>query len=190
MDATELLAELKQEGLTVSAQGDRLIVESIAGITLSQKALLSEYKPELLKLLAQETANEPPTLPDTTEQPDKRRPTTDHAPSGVAGLFVEVFTPLGRKLIVKANSPAHAEWLTRMNPQPNPAELAARRAAKPGVVGLRPLIHCIDCQQATPTHHPALTDCLAQVPSPASCGPYRRWSTDAHHCQHYKVNKP
>ena len=77
MDATELLAELKQEGLTVSALGDRLIVESIAGITLSQKALLSEYKPELLKLLAQETANEPPTPrsnPISGDQPPTMHP--------------------------------------------------------------------------------------------------------------------
>ena len=119
MDATELLAELKQEGLTVSALGDRLIVESLVGITLSQKALLSEYKPELLKLLAQETANEPPTMPDTPAQANTHALLAHPAQSVASGIMVEVFTPLGRKLSVKADSPAHAEWLIRMNPQPN-----------------------------------------------------------------------
>lgn len=136
MDAEILLTELKQEGLTVTAQGDRLIVESPAGITLSQKALLQEYKPQLLKRLTQavqESANEQPTLPDTPEQADSIPVETE--PSATAGLVVEVFTPLGGKMTVKANSSAHAEWLKRMNPQPTPAELAARRAAMLEAVG-------------------------------------------------------
>ena len=121
MEATELLAELKQEGLTVSAQGDRLIVESLAGITLSQKALLQEYKPQLLKLLTQpvqEKANASPTMPETPEQADTQAFPVDAEPSSTAGFMIDVFTPLGSKLTVKANSSAHAEWLRHMNPKP------------------------------------------------------------------------
>ena len=121
MDAKELLAELKQEGLTVTAQGDRLIVESLAGITLSQKALLQEYKPQLLKLLTQpvqDNDNAPPTMPETPEQGNTQAFPVDSEPSATEGLVVGVFTPLGSKLTVKANSSVHAEWLSRMNPKP------------------------------------------------------------------------
>ena len=121
MDAAVLLADLKQEGLTVSTQGDRLIVESMMGITLSQKAWLIQHKPELLKLLAsqpQEPASETLTLPDTTAQADTQALPADAEPSLMAGLVVEVFTPLGDRLTVKVDSPTHAEWLRRMNPKP------------------------------------------------------------------------
>jgi hypothetical protein len=63
---------------------------------------------------------------------------------------------------------------------PPPVRVKARPA--PAAQDLAP-VRCADCQHATPTSHPALIDCAAQVHAPGNCGPFRWWGLDFHSCQ-------
>lgn len=55
MNATVLLDELRSQGVSLEADGERLLVDAPAGmITEEIKATLAELKPKLLKLLTWE----------------------------------------------------------------------------------------------------------------------------------------
>lgn len=54
MGARELLADLKGEGLSVTAEGDRLVIRPASKLTDDMRAALREAKPALLELLAGE----------------------------------------------------------------------------------------------------------------------------------------
>ena len=51
MGAQELLVDLAAEGLTVAANGDRLVVRPASKLTHAMRAALTLAKPELLALL-------------------------------------------------------------------------------------------------------------------------------------------
>ncbi len=55
MNATELMDDLRSRGVSLEADGERLLVDAPAGVIADEtKAALSELKPKLLKLLTWE----------------------------------------------------------------------------------------------------------------------------------------
>lgn len=111
MDARTLLAELHRAGLSLAADGDRLLVEADGPITDRQRAAIRTHKPELLKLLAA-TAQ---------AQTQKHRLADVDAPNHpVSRLFVTLQTPAGGVVTIQADSLEHAEQLKRWNPATEP----------------------------------------------------------------------
>lgn len=91
MGARELLAELSDAGLSVTADAGKLVVRPVALLTDSWRARLRDAKPDLLALLAADDAPaEPPAQPEpmptepaSVEMPAPA-PTVHHAPLDVA----------------------------------------------------------------------------------------------------------
>lgn len=88
MGAASLLTDLRNRGIGVRAEGDRLFVEG--KLTDSDRANIRAFKPAILALLA--------------EAPDP--------------LLVRCWTPSGTEMTVLADGPDHAEQIRRWNPRP------------------------------------------------------------------------
>lgn len=88
MGAASLLTDLRNRGIGVRAEGDRLFVEG--KLTDSDRANIRAFKPAILALLA--------------EAPDP--------------LLVRCWTPSGTEMTVLADGPDHAEQIRRWNPPP------------------------------------------------------------------------
>jgi len=155
MTATELVKTLAGHGVTLQPKpGGRLSATGSPAIVANYREAIAANKPALLAILA-------------GRNDEARRQGQNH-PGG--GQAVTVHTPAGVALTVEARDPAHAEQLRAWNPRPAPAPKAGP-------------VRCHDCRHATPTGHPALIDCAANVPAPGACGPVRWWADDYHHCQ-------
>ena len=66
MTARELLTELKQKGVDIKANGDRLVIDAPKGaITPELRTSLAQHKSDLLALLNAPAPEEPAPLPKT-----------------------------------------------------------------------------------------------------------------------------
>jgi virulence-associated protein VagC len=63
MGARELLADLTGAGLTVTPEGDRLVIRPASRLTDELRAAVREAKPELLRLLTEAAPAPPPCDP-------------------------------------------------------------------------------------------------------------------------------
>ncbi len=55
MEASIIMKQLRESGLTLTADGDRLLVEPKAAITDQHRAMIRQHKPALLALLSGKT---------------------------------------------------------------------------------------------------------------------------------------
>jgi hypothetical protein len=94
------LQRIKRAGFEISLSGDSFTVCPASSLTTEQRDFLKTHKAEIIREL--EASNAAATASDP--------------------LLVEVWTPSGTPLMVRADNADHAAWLQRMNPKPtNPA---------------------------------------------------------------------
>jgi hypothetical protein len=97
------LARIKDAGFEVWLKDNGNIgIKPFDALTPQQLAFLKAHKTEIIEALATNSTTEPALATDP--------------------LLVEVWTPSGTPLMVRADNADHAAWLQRMNPKPtNPA---------------------------------------------------------------------
>jgi hypothetical protein len=94
MSVADFISDLKAAGFSVTAQGLDLVVMPASKLTDSQRQFIRQNKAEIIAALTQEQS------------------------SIDADLLVEVWTPSGTRLMVRADSQEHAANLKRWNPAP------------------------------------------------------------------------
>jgi hypothetical protein len=94
MRVADFISDLKVAGFSVAAEGPDLVVMPASKLTDPQRQFIRQHKAEIMAALTQEQL------------------------SGDADLWVEVWTPSGTRLMVRADSPEHAVNLKRWNPAP------------------------------------------------------------------------
>jgi virulence-associated protein VagC len=94
MRVADFISDLKAAGFSVTAQGPDLVVTPASKLTDTQRQFIRQHKADIMAALTQEQ------------------------PSSDADLWVEVWTPSGTRLKVRADSQEHAANLKRWNPAP------------------------------------------------------------------------
>ena len=107
MSIATAIAKIRSCGFQIHAEGDHISVEPFDRLTAGQLGWLKANKPAIL---------------DHLRQPGRQIDAdggNDIAPSNDSGqIMVEAFTPLGGRMLVRANSAEHAAWIRKMNPPP------------------------------------------------------------------------
>lgn len=149
MNIGTAIAKIRACGFQIHAEGDHISVEPFDRLTAGQLGWLRANKPAILDhlLIDDQGGN------DIAPANDQGNPIT-----------VEAFTPLGGRMLVRANSAEHAAWIQHMNPRPG-------------------MVRCCDCTHATITN--GIASCGAGVESGL---PIRgRWYSDRHACDSYQA---
>ena len=90
-----LIEKMQAAGFTIRADGGDLIIHPPGKLTPDQREFILSHKKELVEYLA---AN------DAAEYP----------------IYVEVYTPTGNLMTVRADTPEQADFIREMNPRPPP----------------------------------------------------------------------
>ena len=109
MDLSECLAKIEKAGFQIAIEGDSLTVAPASNLTDSQRRWIRDHKPAILDHLRSTAAVLEAGQPgnDLPAANDMAQP-----------IMVEAFTPLGGRMLVRANSAEHAAWIRKMNPPP------------------------------------------------------------------------
>ena len=154
MNIGTAIAKIRACGFQIHAEGDHIAVEPFDKLTAGQLGWLKANKPEILDHLrstatvleAGQPGNDLPAANDSSQ------------------ITVQVWTPAGDPVRVRARDQEHAEWIQRMNPGPG-------------------MHRCADCQHATISA--GIARCGAGVESGL---PIRgRWYSDRHACDSYQA---
>ena len=93
------LSQIRNAGFDLALYGDSFKVTPASLLTVTQREFLKSHKAEITTELQEQ--------PEWVELPDP-------APGA---LMVTCYTPAGNAVEVQANSPEHAAFLRRINPQ-------------------------------------------------------------------------
>ena len=97
------LSKIRNAGFDLALYGDSFKVTPASSLTTIQREFLKSHKAEIITELQEQPEWE--VLPEP-------------APGA---LIVTCYTPAGNVIEVEAKTPAHAEFLQRMNPKPKQA---------------------------------------------------------------------
>ncbi|MBS4051994.1 MAG: hypothetical protein KGZ69_12420 [Methylomonas sp.] len=97
MSVLHFVTSLQSSGFTFAAQGDSLVINPASQLSGDERDYIRQRKSEILAFIAEKS---PQQFGGEYQQP------------------IEVWTPAGNKLLVKARSPEHAADLRRWNPAP------------------------------------------------------------------------
>lgn len=155
MNIATAIAKIRSCGFQIHAEGDHISVEPFDRLTAGQLGWLKANKPAILDHLRQ-----PGRMIDDQGGNDIA-PANDQSNP----ITVEVWTPAGDPVRVKASDQDHADFIKRMNPGPG-------------------MVRCADCAHAD--IHAGIASCRAGVESGL---PIRgRWHSDRHPCESYQAN--
>ena len=108
MTPAQMIDRIERCGLRLAADGPDILVTPAGRLTDPQKQWIRRHKDELLAVLRQpgrmievDGGNDLPASNDMAQP-----------------IMVEAFTPLGGRMLVRANSAEHAAWIRKMNPPP------------------------------------------------------------------------
>ena len=97
------LSKIRSAGFELALYGDSFKVTPASSLTVTQREFLKSHKAEIITELHNQIVWEVLSEP---------------APGA---LMVTCYTPAGNAIEVEAKTPAHAEFLQRMNPKPKQA---------------------------------------------------------------------
>lgn len=153
MDLSQCLAKIEQAGFRIAIEGDSLTVAPASNLTDSQRRWIRDHKPAILDHLRQ-----PGRLIDADGGHDLPASNDMAKP-----IMVEVWTPAGAPVRVKARDQAHANFIKAMNPAPG-------------------MVRCCDCQHADV--QAGIASCRAGVESGLPIQGF--WATDRHLCVEFQ----
>ena len=155
MDLSECLAKIEQAGFRIAIEGDSLTVAPASNLTDSQRRWIRDHKPEIIgHLRSTATVLE-------AGQPGNDLPAANDQANPIT---VQVWTPAGDPVRVRARDQAHADFIKAMNPAPG-------------------MVRCCDCQRATIAN--GIARCQAGVDSGLPIQGF--WATDRHLCASYRA---
>ena len=156
MNIGTAIAKIRACGFQIHAEGDHIAVEPFDKLTAGQLGWLKANKPAILDHLR-----------STATVLEAGQPGNDLPAANDQGnpITVQVWTPVGDPVRVKARDQEHADFIKRMNPAPG-------------------MVRCCDCTHAD--IHAGIASCRAGVDSGL---PIRgRWHSDRHPCESYQAN--
>ena len=156
MTPAQMIDRIERCGLHLAADGPDIVVTPAGRLTDPQKQWIRRHKDELLEALRQ-----PGRLID--DQGGHDLPASNDM---AKPIMVEVWTPAGAPVRVKARDQEHAEFIKAMNPAPG-------------------MVRCCDCQHADV--RAGIASCRAGVDSGLPIQGF--WATDRHLCAEF-TGKP
>ena len=156
MNIAIAIAKIRSCGFQIHAEGDHISVEPFDRLTAGQLGWLKANKPAILDHLRQ-----PGRMID--DQGGHDLPASNDMAQPIT---VEVWTPAGDPVRVRARDQAHADFIKAMNPGPG-------------------MVRCCDCQHATITN--GIARCQAGVESGLPIQGF--WAAGRHPCAEF-TGKP